>query len=115
MWLAMNLVSHTLGIDIMLGGVQVVIFVKNAERAQTLAALLEKCQFPATHITARMDQKSRLDVYRWLSASTSQQHTHIHTFTNVSIIGAICLVMLKDVCGVMQHIQEGCEAIASVH
>lgn len=45
-------------------GVQVVIFVKNAERAQTLAQLLEKCQFPATYITARMDQKSRLDVYR---------------------------------------------------
>lgn len=44
--------------------VQVVIFVKNAKRAQTLAALLEKCQFPATYITAQMEQKKRLDVYR---------------------------------------------------
>ena len=43
---------------------QVVIFVKNAKRAQTLAALLEKCQFPATYITAQMEQKKRLDVYR---------------------------------------------------
>lgn len=58
------LLSHTLGLTSGFDGVQVVIFVKNAERAQTLAQLLEKCQFPATYITARMDQKSRLDVYR---------------------------------------------------
>ncbi|KAL3134961.1 DEAD-box ATP-dependent RNA helicase 15 [Trebouxia sp. C0009 RCD-2024] len=42
---------------------QVVIFVKNAKRAQTLAELLEKCQFPATYITAQMEQKRRLEVY----------------------------------------------------
>ena len=60
----MNWYLTLLGTDIAFGGAQVVIFVKNAERAQTLAQLLEKCQFPATHITARMDQKSRLDVYR---------------------------------------------------
>ena len=61
---AMIFLGHTLGLTLGFDGVQVVIFVKNAERAQTLAQLLEKCQFPATYITARMDQKSRLDVYR---------------------------------------------------
>ena len=41
--------------------------------------------------------------------------SHTLAFINVNIAGAVCLVRLKDVCGVMQYIQEGCEAIASVY
>jgi hypothetical protein len=43
---------------------QVVIFVKSVQRAKTLNALLNECNFPSVCIYAGMPQDKRLDVYR---------------------------------------------------
>ena len=41
-----------------------VIFVKSVQRAKTLNALLNECNFPAVCIYAGMPQEKRLEVYR---------------------------------------------------
>lgn len=43
---------------------QVVIFVKSVQRAKTLNALLNECNFPSVCIYAGMPQDKRLDVYK---------------------------------------------------
>jgi ATP-dependent RNA helicase UAP56/SUB2 len=43
---------------------QVVIFVKSVQRAKTLNALLNECNFPSVCIYAGMPQEKRLEVYR---------------------------------------------------
>jgi ATP-dependent RNA helicase UAP56/SUB2 len=45
-------------------GLQVVIFVKSVQRAKTLNALLNECNFPSVCIYAGMPQDKRLDVYK---------------------------------------------------
>lgn len=43
---------------------QVVIFVKSVQRAKTLNALLNECNFPSVCIYAGMPQEKRLEVYK---------------------------------------------------
>jgi superfamily II helicase len=42
----------------------VVIFVKSVQRAKTLNALLNECNFPSVCIFAGMPQEKRLEVYK---------------------------------------------------
>ena len=56
--------KQTLCTNTLFTSLQVVIFVKNAQRAVALGLLLEQCQFPACVITAQMKQPQRLDVYK---------------------------------------------------
>jgi ATP-dependent RNA helicase UAP56/SUB2 len=42
----------------------VVIFVKSVQRAKTLNALLNECNFPSVCIYAGMPQEKRLEVYK---------------------------------------------------
>lgn len=54
---------------------QVVIFVKSVQRAKTLNALLNECNFPSVCIYAGMPQEKRLEVYKQFK--DNQVHTQL--------------------------------------